>query len=363
MVIGVVYAFRLAGINRRAARLKLDDPGALAEWRSHRQRQYIWMIAAGWGFAILSIAVSAAVSASVRLTLDTAFIVQVALVILSVAGMITCAVISSKAGEKADRIESAREKELVNAIGAIKSDDGRYYYVKRSERNSSFYGALTAQQVLEELARENVKPGWLMTWAASGKSYNDLVRDPRQLCNMGDRRGVRQENDEFECLTDFQSQPTHVRLLAGRSSRAAVCPAVLAYSTESVCRRQHQANPVPVCEPRVGPSQHPFRHVAIPRLYLPPMRPALPVRPQLPNPPACAHQPREEPLQVAAATTFARAGVRWLPTPPPTPAHPQQSLAPPPPRRLPAARLRASPRDRRLLPSGASGLRLSLFPP
>jgi len=182
MVIGAVYAFRLAGINGRAARLKVVDPEAVARWRSHRLRQYLWMIAAGWGIAILSISVSAAISASVQLTSDSAPIVQVALVVMSLAGMITCAVISSKAGREADWIESIREKELldrdVNAIGGVKPDDGRYYYVKRSEQNSSFYGARTAQQVIEELARGQVKPGWLITWDASGKSYNDLVRDP-----------------------------------------------------------------------------------------------------------------------------------------------------------------------------------------
>ena len=185
MVIGTFYLFRLIGLNGRAVKLTIDEPDSIARWRFHRRRQYLWMIAAGWGIAVVSIVVSAAISATVQLTSGSALVVQAVLIVLAIAGMITCAVISSKAGTEADKIEAARQEQFLNqgltANGTLASDDSSSYYVKRSEKNNSFYKSLNTQQVLEELAMGTLSRDWFIIPNPSGRSYNDLVRDPSGL--------------------------------------------------------------------------------------------------------------------------------------------------------------------------------------
>ena len=53
MILGIVYVFKLAGLNKAAANLALS-PEALAEWKDSRTRQYVWGIVAGWGSFVLS---------------------------------------------------------------------------------------------------------------------------------------------------------------------------------------------------------------------------------------------------------------------------------------------------------------------
>ena len=56
MVIGVVYLFKLIGMNSKTgAELGLDSE-TLVQWQGHRRRKYGWMIAAGWGSFVVGIA-------------------------------------------------------------------------------------------------------------------------------------------------------------------------------------------------------------------------------------------------------------------------------------------------------------------
>lgn len=110
MAIGVRYLYRWSNLDRDAAELNIDDPDALARWRFYRRRQYLLMIAAGWGIAVVSTVVAAAMS--VPLTLLPAQsrsaslpFVLLSLYLVDIVGMATCFGISSNAGREADRIE------------------------------------------------------------------------------------------------------------------------------------------------------------------------------------------------------------------------------------------------------------------
>jgi len=53
MVLGVVYLFKLIGLNGASANLALPSD-AVAQWKHERTRQYVWGIVAGWGSFVVS---------------------------------------------------------------------------------------------------------------------------------------------------------------------------------------------------------------------------------------------------------------------------------------------------------------------
>jgi len=121
MVLGVVYLFRLIGMNKQTgSHLGLDE-AALAAWQSHRRKQYIWMIAAGWGSLAVSFVAGflagavVAVMSGGELTRDGATVAQIATLVISLIAMLSCYAVSSGAGKQAKELEARAVSVIASA--------------------------------------------------------------------------------------------------------------------------------------------------------------------------------------------------------------------------------------------------------
>jgi hypothetical protein len=110
MCVGIAYVFRLMKLGAKVRANSFGmDPDTLSRWRDLRQKQYLWMIAAGWGVAAGNILVGAMITgAGIRLTSDSALIVQIAALVVSLVAMFMCWNVSSKARALADGLESQK---------------------------------------------------------------------------------------------------------------------------------------------------------------------------------------------------------------------------------------------------------------
>jgi hypothetical protein len=110
MVIGIVYLFKLIGLNKRSGSHLGLDAESLAKWQEYRRKQYKWMIGAGWGSFGVSILITAIIHAMTesgsRITQEGAVGAQIAIVVLTLIVMIGCYSVSAKAGREAKALES-----------------------------------------------------------------------------------------------------------------------------------------------------------------------------------------------------------------------------------------------------------------
>jgi hypothetical protein len=110
MVVGVVYLFKLIGMNRNTgSELGLDEE-TLAKWQGLRRKQFIWMIAAGWGSFGVTLATGALIGAAIELSRDNAMVAQIAVLAIGLITMFSCYSFSSRAGKKAKEIEARKAR-------------------------------------------------------------------------------------------------------------------------------------------------------------------------------------------------------------------------------------------------------------
>jgi Na+/melibiose symporter-like transporter len=108
MVIGVVYLFKLIGIEKTGSRLGLDAE-TLAKWQGHRRKQYLWMIAAGWGSFVIALVITIVIGAAVdSMTENVALGVQIAMIVVGLITMFSCYSISSREAKKAVELEAGK---------------------------------------------------------------------------------------------------------------------------------------------------------------------------------------------------------------------------------------------------------------
>lgn len=113
MFLGVVGFFKLMGIDGRARKLNMDQSDAI-RWRFHRRREYLWMMAAGWGIALAQILVGVVIAHTsnwlerhgyIHLTRDSASTVTLVLLVPACVAMLICAGVSYNARSDAEELE------------------------------------------------------------------------------------------------------------------------------------------------------------------------------------------------------------------------------------------------------------------
>lgn len=101
----VLGGLKLVRLNAAALKLEGNNPDGIELWRFYRQRQYLWLIAAGWGTFILKIPLVIALSGLDRLGIGR-FGQEVTDWALRIAWVITSMVVSRNAGKQGDKIEA-----------------------------------------------------------------------------------------------------------------------------------------------------------------------------------------------------------------------------------------------------------------
>jgi hypothetical protein len=115
MVIGVVYLFRLIGMNSQTGSQFGLDAETLAQWQAHRRKQYAWMIAAGWGSFVVSLLVGAMAGAA----FEDRTAAQIGALVVGLITMFGCYAVSAGAGSKAKEIEALKVgSQRIYGIGA-----------------------------------------------------------------------------------------------------------------------------------------------------------------------------------------------------------------------------------------------------
>jgi hypothetical protein len=105
MVLGVVYVFKLIGLNGASANLALPSD-AVAQWKRERTRQYVWGIVAGWGsFAISYIVFTATLDPNGYATESDLLAAETPGLLVGFAILVIGIVLSVMAGKKAKAIE------------------------------------------------------------------------------------------------------------------------------------------------------------------------------------------------------------------------------------------------------------------
>ena len=107
MLIGVVYLFKLLLLNKNAGlRLGLDEEKLVA-WSDNRRKQYIWMVAAGWGTFVLQFAAGMVVTLLTnagQLKQEDTIGTQIIILLIGVMVMIWCWNVSSSYAKKANAV-------------------------------------------------------------------------------------------------------------------------------------------------------------------------------------------------------------------------------------------------------------------
>jgi len=119
MVVGVVYLFKLIALNGKTGSNLGLDAETLAKWQGHRRKQYIWMIAAGWGSFVMmlvaGVVVGAMMAAGGNVTEGGAFGAQIGVTVVGLIVMGSCYSVSSGAAKKAKELEAGKARPVSNS--------------------------------------------------------------------------------------------------------------------------------------------------------------------------------------------------------------------------------------------------------
>lgn len=107
MIFGAIYLFKLLMLRRTGAKLGFQ-PDALDSWKAERRKQFLWMIAAGWGsFALMLVLFLILSTFGVDWDLDDIRLQAIFLVFVVVV-MVTFYSLSDGARKRADALEKNR---------------------------------------------------------------------------------------------------------------------------------------------------------------------------------------------------------------------------------------------------------------